>query len=87
MQNTTEMEVTFNQAGNTIIGSYGEYAKLDKAIAAKNVFVPYGFTVKACDALTFRSLVDHVEVFGHCIKTLAGFRKACQLSGAALLPG
>lgn len=79
-----EIEITFNELGNTIVGEYTEYAKLDKAIARKSVFTPYGKTIR-CDLATLRRLVEHVALFGHCIKTLAGFRKACELAGVELV--
>lgn len=78
-------EITFNDGGlSTIIGNYSAYLELDKAINAKSVYRPVGRMLK-CDLITLKTLVEHVQLFGHCIKTLKGFRKVCELAGAELI--
>ena len=76
------IEITFNQAGNTVIGSYTDYLPLDKAITKKaaNILFPNGLTISGERAEIAR-LADYVLTFGNCIKTLAGWKKACELAG------
>lgn len=78
-----EIEIHFSKSGNTVIGNYTAYVPLDKAMQAKSVFMPEGFKVR-CALPDFARLVEYVQTFGHCIKTLTGFRKACELAGVSL---
>lgn len=77
------IEIHFNRAGNTVIGDYSVYAALDRAIEAKHVFRPFGWIVTGTPADISR-LSEHVALFGNCIKTLTGFRRACELAGCIL---
>jgi len=79
-----EITLHLHASGNTIVGGiWKDYVAFDKAVKAKSVFVPSGFVIKATNADFFR-LVEYVQLFGNCIKTLAGFRKACNLAGISL---
>lgn len=78
-----EIEIYFNKAGNTIIGDYARYTNFDRAMSAKNVFLPHSYSIR-CAISDFERLVEHVQLFGHCIKALAGFNSACELAGIKL---
>jgi hypothetical protein len=74
------IEIHFSPSGNTVIGSYSKYLKLLSAIEAKSVFLPNGHCIKG--SLTdLARLVEYVCVFGHCIKSMNGWLKACELAG------
>lgn len=75
------LEVYFNARGNTVIGNYSTYLKLDGAMQAKGVFSPVGYVIKVATNSDFSRLLEHVRLFGNCIKTLAGFDNACKLAG------
>ena len=77
------IEVYFSPKGNTVIGNYSAYKPLDVAMQSKSVFMPDGHFVK-CELSDFARLVEHIQTFGNCIKTLAGFKKACELAGVEL---
>lgn len=84
MKNATEIEVYFDTAGNTVVGNYFTYATLDGAMRSKSVFHPHGYSIR-CESSDFARLVEYVQLFGHCIKTLAAFQNACKLSGIELV--
>lgn len=78
-----EILIYFEKAGNTIVGNYTAYSHLDKAMARKSVFVPFGHSVMGTKEDIAR-LTDYVGLFGHCIKTLAAFKKAVELAGCTI---
>ena len=78
------IEVYFKSTGNTIVGNYSAYMPLRLAMEKKAVFVPDGFAIK-CELPDLHRLIEHIQIFGNCIKTLAGFKKACELSGVELV--
>ena len=76
------IEIYFDETGNTVIGSYTDYLPLDKAMTKKaaNMVFPNGLTISG-DKSEIARLADYVLTFGNCIKTLAGWKKACELAG------
>lgn len=75
-----EIEIYFNRAGNTVVGCYTTYQPLDAAISKKNVFFPHGAFVKGSKSEILR-LIENVQLWGNCIKSFAGWKKVCELSG------
>jgi hypothetical protein len=78
------VEIHFSPKGNTIIGSHAAYLALDSAIENKSVPCPYGHCIKG-DELEIKRLAEYVSLFGYCIRSLAGWRKACELAGTELV--
>lgn len=75
------IEVTFNPAGNTIMGDYSTYRKLDEAITAKkHCMFPVGVTISGERSDILR-LADHVLTFGNAMKTLKAWKRICELAG------
>lgn len=77
------MEIHFHPSGNSILGSYSTYRQLETAIERKSVPPPFGYCIKG-EIADVRRLTEHVSLFGYCIRRLAGWRKACELSGTTI---
>lgn len=76
-----QIEITFNPAGNTIVGDYSVYKKLDEAMAAKkHILFPSGLTV-AGDKSDILRLADYVLTFGNCLKSINNWKHVCKLAG------
>jgi len=76
-------EIHFSPAGNTIIGNHSAYRDLDLAIEQKSVPLPYGYVIEG-EERDIRRLAEYVELFGNCIRRLAGWQKACELAGVTI---
>lgn len=77
------IEISFNPYGNTVVGNYSKYRALDLAIDRKQVPEPHGYTIKGTDADIVR-LAEYVSLFGYCIRSIKGWRKACNLAGVEI---
>lgn len=76
-------EITFNSKGNTIFGNYSVYRDLDCAMQNKSVLEPTGYTISGEES-DIRRLTEYVQLFGYCIRSIAGWRKACELGNCKM---
>jgi hypothetical protein len=81
---TMNLEIYFRKEGNTIVGSYSNWQKIETIIRNKGIVLPDGHILKI-EPQRLQGFLDRLDLFGYCITTITGWQNLCIISDVKLL--